>query len=441
MKAREVAFKVLVDIETNDNYSNIAINKFFREFKIEDIEKGLATEIIYGVTEKKLYIDYIINKLSKIKVQKLSTYVKILLRIGIYQVAFLDNISEYATVNETVNLVKKYDPRSSGFVNAVLRNLIRNKKEILEVEAENENMYYSTKYSYNPWMIKSFIKEFGKEFTEDLLQANEEKPNLYIRVNTLKTTKEDLIKKLEEMNIKCLNVSYVDEALEVKKLRNIENNKYFKEGLFTVQDVSSMIASKVLNPTKNSKVMDVCSAPGGKTTHIASLLENTGQVVSRDIFEHKLKLIQNSVDRLGLTNVLIEKSDASILDNESIEKFDYVLCDAPCSGLGIIKRKPEIKYKNKEDLKDLPILQKQILTNASKYVKVGGSLVYSTCTIIDRENIDVVNEFLDENKNFELVPIDEVKIDLDNQENGYLKIYPNIHGIDGFFIAKLTRTK
>lgn len=440
MNSRELAFKVLVDIESNNNYSNISINKHFKNVDISNNERGLATEIIYGVVEKKIYLDYIINKLSKIKVQKLSNYVKIFLRMGIYQIVFLD-ISDYASVNETVNLAKKYDKKSSGFVNAILRNLIRNKSEILKIDAENENMYYSIKYSYSPWMIKTFIKDFGKEFTEDLLETNNEKPNLYIRINTLKTTREELMKKLDKIGIKSYKVNDIEEALRVENLKNIENNDLFKKGFFTIQDISSMIASKVMNPSKNSRVLDLCSAPGGKTTHIATLMENTGEVVSRDIFDHKLKLIKNSVDRLELTNVTIEKSDASIIDKNIIEKFDYVLCDVPCSGLGIIKRKPEIKYKSKEEIKDLPKLQYDILENASKYLKVGGTLIYSTCTILDSENISNVYKFLENNKNFELSKINEVNIDLENQENGYLKIYPNIHNMDGFFIAKLKKVR
>lgn len=441
MNAREIAFKVLCDIEDNNNYSNIAINKHFKNLNLSNQERGLATEIIYGVVENKYYLDYIIDKLSKIKTQKLSTYVKILLRMGIYQIAFLDSISDYASVNETVNLVKKYDKRSSGFVNAILRNIIRNKEEVLKVDIESEIMRLSTKYSYSPWMIKNWINNFSKEFTEDLLEANSEKPSIYLRVNTLKINREELINKLEEMDIKAYKVPQVEETLKVENLKNIENNKLFKEGLFTIQDISSMLVGKIINPKENSLVLDVCSAPGGKSTHLATLMNNTGKVVARDVFEHKLKLIDNTVKRLGLENVEIESFDASKLDVESVEKYDYVLADVPCSGLGIIRRKPEIKFKTKAELKDLPSIQKTILENASKYVKVNGILVYSTCTIQDSENIDVVNEFLNENENFELVPIDEINIDLDNQDKGYLKIYPNIHGMDGFFIAKLKKVR
>ncbi len=441
MKARELAFKILCDIEENNNYSNIAINKYFKHKDINNQERGFATELVYGVVENKYYLDYIIDKLSKIKTQKLSICVKILLRMGIYQLAFLDSISEYAAVNETVNLVKKYDKRSSGFVNAILRNVIRNKEEVLKLDIDSKIMYLSTKYSYSPWMVKNWIKSFGEEFTKDLLEANNEKPNLYIRANTLKITRDELINKLNEMGVKSYKVPMIDEAIRVENLKNIENNHLFKQGLFTIQDISSMMVGKVVNPKENSLVLDICSAPGGKTTHVATLMNNTGKVIARDVFDHKLKLIQNTVDRLGLTNVEVEKFDALKFDENSIDKFDYVLTDVPCSGLGIIRRKPEIKYKAKAELKELPLIQRQILDNASKYVKLNGTLLYSTCTIQDNENIDIINEFLKDNDNFKLVPINEVNVDLDNEDKGYLKIYPNIHGMDGFFIAKLKRVR
>lgn len=442
MKARELALKVLLDIEENNNYSNIAINKHFKNVNLNNQDRGLATELIYGVVENKYYLDYIIDKLSKIKCKKMNIYVKILLRMGIYQILLLNSISDYAAVNETVSLVKKYDKRSSGFVNAILRNVIRQKDTIGEVDLKDDKiMYLATRYSYKPWMIKNWINNFSEEFTEDLLEANSEKPSVYLRTNTLKISRDSLIEKLKSEGINCSIVPTIDEAIRVENLKNIENNQLFKDGLFTIQDISSMMVGKVMNPKENSLVLDVCSAPGGKTTHLATLMNNTGKVVSRDIFDHKLKLIQSTVDRLGLTNVEVQSFDASVLDKESIDKFDYVLADVPCSGLGIIRRKPEIKYKEKAELKDLPKIQKDILKNASKYVKVGGTLIYSTCTIQDNENIEVIKDFLDNNNNFKLVPINEVKVDLDNQDNGYLKIYPNIHDIDGFFIAKLERVR
>ena len=441
MKAREIAYKALLDIEKNKNYSNMAINKHFKDVKISNQDRGLATEIIYGVIENKYYIDYMIDKLSKVKTNKMEIYVKTLLRMGIYQIMFLNSISDYAAVNETVNLAKKKNSKVSGFINGILRNVIRQKEEIGKVKTKDDVDYLSIKYSYDKWMIRNWMIHFGKEFTEELLEANNERPNIYLRTNTLKITRDELIKKLEKQNIKAEKVNVVEEAIKVEHLKDIENNSLYKEGLFTVQDVSSMLVGKVMNPKENSLVLDVCSAPGGKTTHMATLMNNTGQVVSRDIYDHKLKLIKAASKRLGLTNVDVEEFDGMKLDRESIAKFDYVLADVPCSGLGIIRRKPEIKYKEKEEFRQLPPIQKKILENASKYVKVGGTLIYSTCTIQDSENIDVVNEFLQKNKNFELVPIKEVNVDLENQEKGYMKIYPNVHDMDGFFISKLIRVR
>ena len=441
MNSRELAFKTLYDIERNKNYSNISINKNFKNVNISDQEKGLATELIYGIIENKYYLNYIIDKLSKIKSKKMSTYVKISLWLGIYQILFLDSIKDHAAVNESVNLIKKYDKKSSGFVNAILRNVLRQKDSIMEIKDKDINDELSIKYSYNPWIVEKWIKDFGQDFTEDLLDANAEKPNLYIRTNTLKISRDELIGKLAKEGIKCTKVNGIDEAIMVQNLKNIEGNELFKLGYFTIQDISSMLVGKIANPEKDSKVLDICSAPGGKTTHVATIMENTGQVIARDVFDHKLKLIKSTVNRLGLTNVSIENRDALKLDDNSIDKFDYVLADVPCSGLGIIKRKPEIKFKEKSELSGLPDIQIKILNNASKYVKENGTLIYSTCTIHDEENIDVVEQFLKENKNFELVPIENINIDLDNQEKGYIKIYPNIHGMDGFFIAKLKRIR
>ena len=441
MNARDIAFKVLLDIEKNKNYSNMSINKHFKDINLSNQDRGLATEIVYGVVENKYYIDYIIDKLSKIKTNKMEIYVKTLLRMGIYQILFLNSISDYAAVNETVNLAKKKNPKISGFINGILRNVIRQKETIGKINVKDDIDYLSIKYSYDKWLIRNWMIHFGREFTEELLEANAERPSIYLRVNTLKTSRDELIEKLQEQGISASEVRGIEEAIKVENLKNIENNSLYKDGLFTVQDISSMLVGKVMNPKENSLVLDVCSAPGGKTTHIATLMKNTGKVVSRDIYDHKLKLIKSSCKRLGLENVQVEDFDGMKLDQESIGKFDYVLADVPCSGLGIIRRKPEIKYKEKEDFRSLPPIQMRILENAAKYVKKGGTLIYSTCTIQDTENIEVVKEFLQKNKNFELTPINEVNVDLDNQDKGYMKIYPNIHGMDGFFIAKLIRVR
>ncbi|MDR1773962.1 MAG: 16S rRNA (cytosine(967)-C(5))-methyltransferase RsmB [Clostridioides sp.] len=439
MNARQIAYKVLYDIQKNKSYSNISINKHFNNYDIKDIDRGLATELIYGVVENQIYIDYIIDKLSKIKVKKMNDSVITVLRMGVYQIVFLENIAQYSAVDESVKLVKKYDFRSSGFVNAILRNVIRQKDEITKIKEKNKIKKLSIKYSYNEWIVKNWADKFGIEFCEELLEENSHKPKLYIRTNTLKISRDELISKLENMNVTCNKVKGFEEAIEVKNLKQIQNNKLFKDGLFTIQDLSSMLVAKVANPNENSLVLDICSAPGGKTTHMATLMKNTGKVIARDIFAHKVKLIEDSVKRLGLKNVEAQEYDATKFDNKNVDKFDYVICDVPCSGFGIVRRKPEIKYKNYEEIKDLPIVQKNILNNASKYLKVGGTLVYSTCTIQSEEDENIIEEFLKENKNYKLDKIDSIDIDLEQQDTGMIKIFPNIHSMDGFFIAKLVR--
>lgn len=441
MNAREAAFKILCDIEIEKNYSNMAINKIFKNEKINDKDKGLATELVYGVIENRKYLDFIINKLSKIKVKKMSSFVKIILRMGTYQILFLDSIEDYAAVNETVKLASKYDGKSKGFVNAILRNEIRQKRTIKYIDIEDPIRRLAVKYSYQQWIVEDWVKSFGIEFAEELLEALNERPDLYVRTNTLKTDRDSLLKEFEKEGIKAHKALFPEEAIMVENFKGIENSRLYKEGLFTVQDISSMLVAKVVAPKEGDMVLDVCSAPGGKSTHMAELMKNTGKIVSRDVFEHKIKVIKAAAKRLGIKNIEAEEFDAANLDENSIEKFDCVLTDVPCSGLGIIRRKPEIKYKAKEELVDLPKIQSKILENASKYVKINGTLVYSTCTVQDCENIEVVEKFLKENPNYELVPIEGINVDPDEQEKGYIKIYPNVHGMDGFFIAKMKRVK
>ncbi|KXZ39602.1 16S rRNA (cytosine967-C5)-methyltransferase [Alkalithermobacter thermoalcaliphilus JW-YL-7 = DSM 7308] len=439
--AREIAFKAIYDIENKQLYSNIAVNKYLKESDLKNQDRGFATELIYGVVENKYLLEYILEKFSTIKLKKLSKDVKTILKMGIYQIIFLDGVEDFAAVNESVNLCKKYNKKASGFVNGVLRNVVREKENIKYPLRSDIVKHFSVKYSYEPWIIKRWLERFSKEFVEDLLVANSEKPPLYIRVNTLKISTQELLNKLKNQGIDCQKIGLIDECIKVNNMKNIEKNDLFKKGYFQVQDLSSMLVGHILNPNKNSLVLDCCSAPGGKTTHIATKMENSGLVVARDIFDHKLNLIRQSVKRLGLSNVKVEKFDATQFDSESVEKFDYVLVDAPCSGFGIIRRKPEIKYKDEEEVNKLPELQQKILNNNSKYVKKGGLLIYSTCTIEDKENIQVIDNFLKENENFELEPIENINIDLENQHKGYISLYPNIHGVDGFFIAKMRRVR
>ncbi|WP_101772664.1 16S rRNA (cytosine(967)-C(5))-methyltransferase RsmB [Peptostreptococcus faecalis] len=446
MSSRDIAYKILIDIEVGKNYSNLAINNHLKNPNISNIDKGLITEIVYGVIENEKYIDHMINKVSKIKVRKMSNIVKIMLRIGVYQMMFLDSVKDYAAINETVNIVKRLDKKSSGFVNAVLRNISRDKDNIKVVNAKGID-YLSIKYSYNKWIVGRFVKEYGYEFTEELLEALSEKSKLYVRVNKTKSKEFNsfdeyinfIIDSLGKDGVEAKKVDVVKEALLVKNFKNIEKNELFKNGYISIQDVSSMLVAEVLNPKKNSKVLDVCAAPGGKSTHIAEYMENTGEVVSQDIYEHKIKLIDTYAKRLGLNNLKTNLADAEVLDENYIEKFDYVVCDVPCSGMGIVRRKPEIKYKKEEDVVELSKIQSKILRNSSKYVKKGGILIYSTCTLFKEENMDIIENFLNDNKDFTLDIIDNVMIDKETQKDGYLKILPNKHNMDGFFICRMKK--
>lgn len=446
MSARKIAYKVLMDIEINKNYSNISLNSHLDKEKIDDRDRGLVTELVYGVIENKRYIDYMINKLSKIKVRKMQHSVKTILRMGVYQIVFLDRVADYAAINESVNMMKKIDKKSSSFVNAILRNVSRQKEEIFKIK-EDTSDNIAIKYSYEKWIVDRLIEEHGKEKAKKIIKSLDEKPKLYIRINKSKAYRHEsyedmlefIISNLSAEQIVARKVDGFDEALEVENFKNIEKNIMFRKGYISIQDISSMLVAKVLNPKENSKVLDVCAAPGGKSTHIAEIMNNTGEVVSQDIYDHKIKLIDGYAKRLGLKNIRSEKSDATVLNEDYVEKFDYVLSDVPCSGIGIVRRKPEIKYKSEEDVNNLPDIQMNILKNASSYVKSGGTLIYSTCTIFKEENIDVIKKFLEENKNFTLESIQNIDINKETLDEGYINIYPYENNMDGFFICKMKK--
>ncbi|WP_425448971.1 16S rRNA (cytosine(967)-C(5))-methyltransferase RsmB [Dethiothermospora halolimnae] len=437
---RQKVFKILYEINEKDAFSNMAINKNIKGIRDNDI--GLVREIVYGVLENKIYIDFIIKKFSKIKLRKISPAIKNILEMGIYQIIFLDRIPDSAAVNESVKLSKKYGHKGThGFVNGVLRNVVRNKNKIeLPDKKNNPIQYLSVKYSHPEWMIKKWIKDYGYSFAEGICIANNKKPHLNIRVNTLKTSREELFHSLESKNLKVKYTKYAKEGLIIENPKNITRLKEFKDGLFQIQDESSMLVGQIMNPKDNSFIIDVCSAPGGKSTHLAEKMNNRGKIIARDIYNHKLELIEENIKRLGTNIITTEKFNGLELDKKLLEKVDYCLVDAPCSGLGLIRRKPDIKWTKKENnLEELIKLQYQILNNGSKYVKKGGTLIYSTCTTNKEENIKIIKKFLAENKDFTLKGFDDLVKDIEGAEKGFIELYPNIHNVDGFFIAKLIK--
>jgi len=442
---RENALKILYEINKSGAYSNIAINKKLADSNLSTLDRAFITELVYGSLKWKLTIDYIIKRFSSVRIKKLSPWILNILRLGVYQLIYMDKIPQSAACNESVKLAKRYGhSASSRYVNAVLRNIARSRDKI---DYPNKNkdysLYLSVKYSHPEWMVKSWLNLFGESFTEELVKSNNEQAPLTIRVNTLKTNKEELRCELNKEGFSTKNTKYIENALIIDNPSSIIKMETFKNGLFQVQDESSMLVAKVLDPKPGEFVIDVCSAPGGKATHIGQLMQNRGQIIARDIHDHKIKLIKDAALRLGIDIIRAEVFDASREDLKLAQKADCVLVDAPCTGFGIIRRKPDIKWtRNAEDLDEIIKIQEKILKASSSYVKPGGVLVYSTCTIEPKENEEMVKSFLKDNREFELEDISSLipeGLKKDTAKEGYIQLYTNVDGIDGFFISKMRK--
>lgn len=435
-KAREIALKILYKIDKEQAYSNIVLNEEIKQNKKKLTEKdiGLISEIVYGVTTWRLTLDEIIKKYSKIRLKKISKWILNILRMGIYQIIFLDKIPKSAAVNESVNLAKRYGhSSSSNFVNAILRKIEKTDyEELFQIKDDIEKISKTT--SMPEWLVKELLKNNSIEKVNQICKNLNLKSQITIRVNNLKITKKELIKKLEEkdieykeINLEAINLrgELAEDFLIVNKVKNIENLDLFKNGYFTIQDISAGLTAKILNPKPGDFVLDACSAPGGKTTYMAELMENKGKVEAWDIHEHRTKLVEQNAKRLGINIIKMHVKDASIFDEMFKEKFDKILLDVPCLGIGVIKRKPDIKWQRKvEDIEEITKIQKTILEECSKYLKEGGDLVYSTCSILKKENENIILEFLNKNNNFEIV------------NNCKINIMPD-KDMDGFFICKL----
>ncbi|MCQ4921844.1 16S rRNA (cytosine(967)-C(5))-methyltransferase RsmB [Tissierella carlieri] len=445
LSAREIALNILYEIFENGAFSNITIKKHLVE-GLDHKEEGLIREIVYGVLENDIYINYIISKASKIKLKKIHPVILTILKIGVYQLIFIDRIPPSAAVNESVNLAKKHGHKGTiGFVNGILRNISRNKDEFMKIEVKDKIDYISIKYSHPKWMVKRWIKDYGDEFTEELCRKNNESPELNIRINTLKTNKDELKERLVDYGFIVKDANYAKDSLIVENPIRITELPEFKKGHFIIQDESSTLVGQIMDPIPGSTVIDLCSAPGGKATHLAQIMNNKGKILSRDIYEHKISLIEENARRLGINIIETSMSDATKRDESLVNIADYLLLDAPCSGLGLIRRKPEIKRnRREEDIDELVKLQYGILNNAKDYLKIGGILIYSTCTIEKDENINLINKFLEKNKNFKLVNIEDKinnKQDITTLKSGYIQLFPHIHNTDGFYIAKIIKER
>ena len=442
-KPREIAVKILYKIDKENGYSNIVLDEIINQNRkiLKEKDIGFISEIVYGTTSWKLTIDEIIKKYSKIKIKKISPWIINILRIGVYQIIFLDKVPKSAAVNESVNLAKRYGHKSSSnFVNAILRKVEKQDYEEF-FETENEIERISKISSMPVWIVEELLKDNNKKQVEQICLNANLRPNICIRVNSLRINKEELKVKLSEKNIRVDN-GIIEDFLTISNVKNIENLEEFKNGLFTIQDEVAGLTAKVLNPKEGESILDACSAPGGKTTFMAEIMGNNGNIQAWDIHKHRLELVETNAKRLGIDIIKTNIQNATEFNSNYIEKFDKILLDVPCLGIGVLKRKPDIKWKKqKEDILKIQKIQIDILNNCSKYLKKGGELVYSTCSIFKSENTDIVKEFLKNNNNFEINSegLEKEKYFKEYiKEEGYIVVYPNAK-TDGFFIAKITK--
>ncbi len=445
-KAREAALKALMETETKEAYSNLVLKKLLRNKDFDARDRAFITELVYGTISRKRTLDWIISQFSKTRINKLSVSVLVILRLGVYQLLFLDKVPPSAACNTSVDLAKRYAKAASGFVNGVLRSISRGKDTIRMPDSGPIERILSIRYSFPEHLIEAWISEFGPDFTKELLASFLERPDFYVRVNTLKTNRNELVRELSEEGISIRNGRFLEEALILQNVSDISRLRAFTEGRMTVQDESSMMVAKVLDPKPGEIVLDVCSAPGGKATHIGQYMKNKGRIICWDIHKHKIRLIKENADRMGIANMEVQLRDALEKSEEMQNCFHRVLVDAPCSGTGIIRRKPDIKWMRKqEDVGKLVEIQRKILYNASKYVAPGGVLVYSTCSLDPRENGEVIKEFLWENTSFRAESLTrflpEQFEDREDVSKGMLNLYPHIDGTDGFFIARMRKNK
>jgi 16S rRNA (cytosine967-C5)-methyltransferase len=437
MTARKTALELLYDIEYRSVFSSDAILGLIDHKALSPEDRRLAIHLVYGVVERRLLLDHYLGQLSRTRLNKLDPHILLILRMSLYQLIYLDRIPPSAAVNEAVKLAKLKGSHLGGFVNGVLRSFIRDRGKLtLPDPVAMPDHYLSVVYSHPLWLVQDWLKRFGPAFTEQLLDANNQTPPLTVRINTLKTTVEEVCASLAKDGITAVPSETLPYALTVQSGMEslIQSWRAYKTGMIYVQDLASMLVAEIVDPKPGESVLDLCAAPGSKTTHMAQKMNNQGLITARDVSESKLVRIRNNSARLGIHIIKEEVADGMLFDPSSLEKYDRVLLDAPCSGLGIIRRKPEIRYnRTRHDIGALAGIQKEILKNAAAYVKAGGVLVYSTCSIEPEENEAVVLGFLKSNPGYHLEKTPW------SDPDGFVRRYPNLHGTDGFFIAKLKR--
>ena len=441
---REIILGALMDIVEEEQYSHIVLKDVLEKYQyLDKRDRAFITRVTEGTLENMLQMDYIIERFSKVKVENMKPVIRNILRMSVYQLKYMDSVPASAACNEAVKLAQKKGFRQlKGFVNGVLRNIARNLSTVKLPPEKEPVRYLSVRYSMPEWMVKEWLTSYGREQTETMLAAFYEKEPLTIRVNRNRISPADLKVRLEARGIHMRPAPYIDGALQMDGFDYLGGLDEFREGLFQVQDVSSMLAVEIAGVKAGDHCIDVCAAPGGKSLYLAEKAGETGGVDARDLTDYKAEMIRDNAERLGVTNVTVSVKDACVYDEASKEKADVLLADLPCSGLGVLSKKTDIKYRmSKEQQQELQELERKILSTAEAYVKPGGTLVYSTCTINRGENEENVRWFLSHFP-YEAVSLDDClpeELRSETTKQGYLQLLPGVHRCDGFFIAKFRR--
>ena len=436
--ARDTALKVLIACRTHGAWADAALKAQLARDQLSPQDAALCSRMVYGVTQNRLLLDFYLAAYCSQKPDHLQPPLLDILRLGAYQILFLDKVPDRAAVSEAVELAKRSGRgQAAGLVNAVLRKLSQNKNALPSISDRDEAKFLSIRYSHPKWLVKRILELLGREETDAFLAADNTAAPLTVQVNPLKTTQEKLTAELEALGVRVTPHAWVPGCLELSGTGDLTALEPFRAGHFLVQDGAAALAARAAAVTPGQRVLDVCAAPGGKSFGAAFAMEDRGEILACDLHENKLKRIQDGAQRLGLTSIRTAAADGREFRPEWEAAFDTVLVDAPCSGLGIIRKKPDTRYKKADDLFTLPVVQQAILDNACRYVKPGGVLVYSTCTILPEENQQVTDAFLAQHRDFsrEDLPLP----DQAGQADGQVTLWPHRHDTDGFYICRMRR--
>lgn len=444
--ARDLALMILKDVDSGEAYANLALSRVLEEYRPGGLDRAFATEAVYGTLRTLNTLDWIIRGYIKQPIEKQTPWIRNILRLGVYQILYMDKVPDSAAVNEAANQARRFGhPGAVKFVNGVLRSILRGREEISFPRLEEDPVgHISLRYSHPEWLVKRWIAELGVEETIELCAANNRPAPNTVRTNTLRITRDGLIERLAREGLAAGKTRYAPEGVNLGGMGGLRGFPPFEEGLFQVQDESSMLVGHALKPLPGSLVIDAASAPGGKATHLAQLMGDRGKIIAFDVHSHKIKLIMDNCTRLGISCIRPVEADARTIAEEFSEKAGFALLDAPCSGTGVIRRRPDSRWrKTSGQLPEIIRLQRDMLESVSRCLGPGGVLVYSTCSVLYEENLGQVQGFLEANPGFGAVDLKPfLPAGLGGEETarrGFIQLYPHRHGTDGFFIARMIR--